>query len=53
MFHVFFWFLGDQDAEEILSNIVDYVSRDDNPDDEAQVKAVLGESKSRSLISKV
>ena len=32
----------DPEAEEILSNIVDFVSQDDNPNDEAQVKEILG-----------
>ncbi|WAR11243.1 hypothetical protein MAR_036319, partial [Mya arenaria] len=31
----------DPEAEEILNNIVDFVSQDDNPNDEAQVKAIL------------
>ena len=35
--------VGDPEAEEILSNIVDYVTRDDNPNDEEQVRAILGE----------
>ncbi|XP_053387802.1 uncharacterized protein LOC123542373 [Mercenaria mercenaria] len=34
---------GDPEAEEILSNIVDYVSRDNDPNDEEQVKAILGD----------
>lgn len=35
-------FTGDPEAEEILSNIVDYVSRDNDPNDEEQVKSILG-----------
>ncbi|XP_060600653.1 uncharacterized protein LOC132754076 [Ruditapes philippinarum] len=34
---------GDPEAEEILSNIVDYVSRDNDPNDEEQVKSILGD----------
>ena len=34
--------LGDPEAEEILSNIIDYVTQDDNPNDEEQVRAILG-----------
>ena len=35
-------FIGDPEAEEILSNIIDYVTQDDNPNDEEQVRAILG-----------
>ena len=34
--------IGDPEAEEILSNIIDYVTQDDNPNDEEQVRAILG-----------
>ena len=37
---------GDPEAEEILSNIVDYVTRDDNPNDEEQVREILGKARS-------
>jgi hypothetical protein len=42
--HIFFHSTGDPEAEEILSNIVDYVSRDNDPNDEEQVKSILGMS---------
>ncbi|KAL4216756.1 hypothetical protein ACF0H5_024479 [Mactra antiquata] len=41
---------GDQEAEDILSNIVDYVSRDNDPNDEAQVKAILGDIFAEALL---
>ena len=39
---MFFILPGDPEAEEVLSNIVDFVSQDDNPNDESQVKDILG-----------
>lgn len=41
---------GDPEAEEILTNIVDYVSRDNNPDDEAQVKQILSDIFAEALL---
>lgn len=41
---------GDPEAEEILSNIVDYVTRDDNPNDEEQVRAILGDIFAEALL---
>ncbi|KAH3864972.1 hypothetical protein DPMN_028005 [Dreissena polymorpha] len=40
----------DPEAEEILNNIVDYVSQDDNPNDEAQVRAILGDIFAEALL---
>ncbi|XP_052812195.1 uncharacterized protein LOC128239798 isoform X2 [Mya arenaria] len=40
----------DPEAEEILNNIVDFVSQDDNPNDEAQVKAILGDIFAEALL---
>lgn len=41
----FFSCAGDPEAEEVLTNIVDFVSQDENPNDEEQVKEILGEFK--------
>lgn len=41
---------GDPEAEEILNSIVDYVSRDNDPNDEEQVKAILGDIFAEALL---
>ena len=47
---VLFVVVGDPEAEEILSNIVDYVTRDDNPNDEEQVRQILGKQQFPSIV---